>query len=146
MTHILIVEDDPDNREVAAVILRAAGYAVSSAGDALSGIRMAARAQPDLVLMDLALPRLDGWAATRLLQAHPSTRHIPVVAFTAHTTAEAAARARAAGCTAIIAKPFELDVFLNQIADVLRQQRLRSRQHRALVTPGVRSYAARREI
>lgn len=79
MAHILIIEDDHHNREMAELILRAAGHTVSSTGDAISGMRMAAYTQPDLILMDLALPRLDGWAATWRLKAYPPTRRIPVL-------------------------------------------------------------------
>jgi two-component system, cell cycle response regulator DivK len=144
MAHILIIEDDHDNREMAELILRTAGHAVSSTGDAISGMRMAAHTQPDLILMDLALPRVDGWSATRRLKAYPPTRRIPVVAFTAHTTSDATARARTVGCVAIVAKPFELDVFLNQIADVLREHAPRYRHRRSHGTRGVPSSAASR--
>lgn len=107
-------------------------------------MRMAAHSQPDLILMDLALPRLDGWSATLRLKAYPPTRRIPVVAFTAHTTSDATARAYTAGCVAIITKPFELDVFLNQIADVLREYAPRYRHRRSRGARGAPSNAASR--
>jgi two-component system cell cycle response regulator DivK len=128
MPHILVIEDYRDNRAVAELILRDAGYTVSSAGDGLSGIALAVQRQPDLILMDLALPVLNGWEATRRLKEHPATQHIPVVAFTAQLAQEAIARAHAAGCVAIVAKPFEIEVLLRQLVIILAQQRQTDRQ------------------
>jgi CheY-like chemotaxis protein len=119
MSHILVIDDYPDNRDVTQLILADAGHTVSSATDGIRGLYLAARDQPDLILMDLALPRLDGWAATQRLKAYPLTWHIPVVAFTAHVTQEEIARASAAGCVAVITKPFEIDTLLNIVATVL---------------------------
>ena len=121
MAHILVVEDTLDNREVAELILRDAGYTVLSATDGPSGIAAATITQPDLILMDLSLPRLDGWEATRRLKADPATRDIPVIAFTAHVLQDDEARAREVGCAAVIAKPFEIDALLDQIAAFLDQ-------------------------
>jgi two-component system, cell cycle response regulator DivK len=115
MAHILVVEDTHDNREVAELILRDAGYTVQSAVDGESGVSAAAAERPDLILMDLSLPWVDGWEATRRLKANPDTCDIPVIAFTAHVLEGDAERARAAGCAAVIAKPFDIDVFLHQI-------------------------------
>jgi CheY-like chemotaxis protein len=84
--------------------------------------------QPDLILMDLALPVLNGWEATQRLKAHPATQHIPVVAFTAHVAQETIARAYAAGC---VAKPFEIEVLLRQLAAILAQHRRPDRQRAA---------------
>jgi len=128
MAHILIVEDYRDNRNVVEFILRHAGYTVSSADNGLHGISLAAGVQPDLILMDLALPLLNGWEATRHLKANPTTRSIPVVAFTAHTAQEDRDHAFAAGCVAIIAKPFEIDLFLTEIVAVLAQAAGHERQ------------------
>jgi CheY-like chemotaxis protein len=121
MFHILVVEDYRDNREVARLILSDAGYNVSTAGDGLRGVQLAIQCHPDLVLMDLSLPRLNGWEATQRLKATPATRFIPVVAFTAHVLPDDLARAHAAGCSAVIAKPFEIDTLLNEIAALLAQ-------------------------
>ena len=122
MAYILIVEDTHDNREVAEIILRDAGHTVLSVADGASGMAAAARVRPDLILMDLALPRVDGWEATRRLKANPKTRDIPVVAFTAHVLHEDAERAREAGCAAVVGKPFEIDVLLDQIDKLLAEQ------------------------
>ena len=128
MATILLIEDSQDNRNVTELILMDAGYTVITAEDGLRGLGLATRARPDLIVMDLALPRLDGWAATRRLKAQPTTRHIPVVAFTAHVTPEAIARAEIAGCVAVVTKPFEIDTLLHTIARVLAQATSEQRQ------------------
>jgi two-component system cell cycle response regulator DivK len=128
MATLLLVEDFRDNRHVTELILAKAGHAVISAADGLRALHLAARDQPDLILMDLALPQLSGWTATRWLKANPATQHIPVVAFTAQVTPEALARAEAAGCVAVVTKPFEIDTLLQTIALVLAQSAPARRQ------------------
>ena len=123
MAYILLVEDTQDNRAIAELILRDAGHTVLSVEDGESGMAAATALHPDLILMDLALPYVDGWEATRRLKADPITRDIPVVAFTAHVLQEDAERAHAAGCAAVIAKPFEIDVLLRQIDALVPRQR-----------------------
>ena len=123
MAYILLVEDTQDNRAIAELILRDAGHTVLSVADGESGMAAAAALHPDVILMDLALPFVDGWEATRRLKANPATRDIPVVAFTAHVLQEDADRAREAGCVAVIAKPFEINTLLNQIDALVEQQR-----------------------
>jgi CheY-like chemotaxis protein len=119
MAHILIVEDAPDNRAIAELILQSAGHTVISIGDGASAVSIAAAIRPDAILMDLSLPQLDGWEATRRLKANPATSDIPVIAFTAHILPSDLERARAAGCETVIAKPFEIDVFLARIDSLL---------------------------
>jgi two-component system, cell cycle response regulator DivK len=129
MAHILIVEDAPDNRTIAELILQSAGHTVISVGDGASAVCVAVTTQPDAILMDLSLPQLDGWEATRRLKANPVTRDIPVIAFTAHILPSDLERARAAGCETVIAKPFEIDVFLAQVAALIDQHsHVRSRR------------------
>jgi two-component system cell cycle response regulator DivK len=122
MAHILIVEDYRDTRDVTEFILMETGHTVVSARNGPEGVSLARSTQPDLILMDLALPLLDGWRATRLLKADPRTRHIPVIAFTAQVDEEALGRALDAGCVAIVTKPFELEDLLGSVAGVLAQQ------------------------
>ena len=122
MAHILVVEDARDNRTIAELILQSAGHTVVSVGDGASAVAMAASTRPDAILMDLSLPQLDGWEATRRLKANPSTKDIPVIAFTAHTLPSDLERARAAGCATVIAKPFEIDFFLAQIDALLAEK------------------------
>ena len=119
MPHILIIEDYRDTREVTALILNDAGYTVTTAGDGLLGVQLAVQWLPDLVLMDLALPRMNGWDVTERLKATPATQHIPVVAFTAHVLPEDISRACVAGCCAVITKPFDIDALLTAIATML---------------------------
>ncbi len=136
MAHILIVEDSPDNRMIAELILRSAGHTVVSVGDGASAVGVATITLPDAILMDLSLPQLDGWEATRRIKANPATCDIPVIAFTAHILPSDLDRARAAGCATVIAKPFEINVFLAQIDALLNQHsHMRSRQVGAYGTP-----------
>src|SRR5204862_1043414 len=119
----------PDNRTIAELILQSAGHTVVSVGDGASAVCIAVTIQPDAILMDLSLPQLDGWEATRRLKSNPATCDIPVIAFTAHILPSDLERARAAGCATVIAKPFEIDVFLAQITALLDQRKLvRSRR------------------
>ncbi len=122
MAHILIIDDHRDIRALTELILLDAGHTVISAPDAVCGVQLAVYDQPDLILMDLALPCLDGWEATCRLKADPVTQHIPVVAFTVQITPDALARAGAAGCVTVIPKPFEIDHLLHEVAAVLAQQ------------------------
>ena len=119
MAHILVVGDDRDNRDMTERVLMDAGHTVVSARNGVQGVQLAACEQPDLILMDLRLPLLDGWEATRRIKANPATRHIPVVTCTAYVMQEELTEAVAAGAAAIIAKPFELTTLLNDIATVL---------------------------
>ena len=130
MAQILLVEDAPDNRNIAELILLDAGHTVICVGDGVSAITTAADLQPDVILMDLSIPRIDGWEATRLLKMDPLTSEIPVIAFTAHALPNDIERAHAAGCAAVIAKPFEIDFFLGQVNAMLRPEaNERSRAH-----------------
>jgi CheY-like chemotaxis protein len=122
VAHILVVEDARDNRTIAELILQSAGHTVVSVGDGASAVKVAASTHPDAILMDLSLPQLDGWEATRRLKANASTCDIPVIAFTAHTLPSDLDRALAAGCARVIAKPFEIDFFLAQIDALLRDK------------------------
>jgi CheY-like chemotaxis protein/signal transduction histidine kinase len=111
---VLYVEDSPQNRDIVRRYL-ANDYEVLEAEDGEHGIERALRDIPDLVLMDLSLPRLDGWEATRRLKADPATRHIPVIALTAHAGRDDQARAVEAGCIDYITKPLERDVLLGAV-------------------------------
>jgi CheY-like chemotaxis protein len=116
MGRILIVEDDPMLRDMLARILRRAGYATLSAANGAEGLAYARQLQPDLVLMDLVLPLLNGWEATRQLKASPCTAKIPVLVLSACLSEDDKARAIAAGCDGWISKPFRIQAFLEQVA------------------------------
>jgi two-component system cell cycle response regulator DivK len=102
---ILLVEDYDDAREMYRDYLEFAGFDVETARDGHEALEKARRVMPDLILMDLALPGMDGWEATRVLKKDPATRHIVIVALSAHALATEGERARMAGCDGFIAKP-----------------------------------------
>ncbi len=108
---ILLVEDEPDNRNLISQICDWLGYRLIEAVNGEEGIRIAMAVRPDLILMDLSLPVLDGWAATAALKSSPATIGIPIIAFTAHILPGERARALAAGCDEYISKPIELARF-----------------------------------
>ena len=105
MPRILIVEDNPANMKLASLLLRNVGHEALCAVDAESGLTLARAQQPDLILMDVQLPGMDGLAATALLKADPATSSIPIIALTAMAMKEDKEKTRAAGCDAYIAKP-----------------------------------------
>jgi CheY-like chemotaxis protein len=116
---ILIVEDNPLNMELASDLLEAAGYDILPAATAEEGIRLASTENPDLILMDVALPGMDGLSATRNLKEDPQTRSIPVVALTSHAMAGDEERALGAGCAGYITKPIDTRRFSTMIAGFL---------------------------
>jgi two-component system cell cycle response regulator DivK len=105
MARILIVEDNPANMRLASLLLLRVGHTVLCAVDAETGLTLARADQPDLIMMDIQLPGIDGLAATALLKQDPSTAAIPVIALTAMAMKEDQERAKAAGCDGYIAKP-----------------------------------------
>ncbi len=105
MAKILVVEDNPANMKLANLLLRRAGHTVACAVDAETGLTIARTEQPDLILMDIQLPGMDGLAATALLKRDPATAAIPVIALTAMAMKEDREKTHAAGCDAYIAKP-----------------------------------------
>lgn len=119
MAKLLLVEDNELNRDMLSRRLERKGYAVVCALDGQEGVNRARSDNPDLILMDMSLPVLDGWEATRQLKADAGTRTIPVIALTAHAMAEDEQRARAAGCDDYDTKPIELDRLLGKIRKLL---------------------------
>ena len=105
MARILIIEDNTANMKLASLLLRNAGHTVLCAVDAEAGLTLARADQPDLILMDIQLPAMDGLAATALLKQDPATAAIPVIALTAMAMKADQEKTRAAGCDAYIAKP-----------------------------------------
>src|ERR1700694_2187814 len=104
---ILVVDDSQDMRDLLQRLLERAGYRVVVAEDGQTSLTQAKRHHPDLVLMDLSLPDMDGWEAVSHLRKMPEFRSTPIIAVTAHVSPREAERARAAGCTAHIGKPFD---------------------------------------
>jgi two-component system, cell cycle response regulator DivK len=116
---VLVVEDYQDAREMYAAYLQFSGYRVAEAGNGLEAIEKARTLLPDIILMDLALPKMDGWEATRRLKADELTRHIPIVALTGHALAGHAEGARQAGCDAFVTKPCLPDALVAEIQRML---------------------------
>jgi two-component system, cell cycle response regulator DivK len=116
MARILIVEDNPDNMLLTVMLLESAGYTVLSAMDAEAGLTLARDERPDLILMDIQLPGMDGLQATALLKRDEATRAIPVIALTALAMKGDEERIRAAGCDGYIAKPMRIQEFLAAVA------------------------------
>ncbi|HEY0477480.1 MAG TPA: response regulator [Kofleriaceae bacterium] len=122
LPRILYVEDSPQNRDIVRRYL-ANDYEIIEAEDGEHGIERAVRDVPDLILMDLSLPRLDGWEATRRIKANAAVKHIPVIALTAHAGREDQTRATAAGCIDYITKPLEREVLIGAIKKHLPRSR-----------------------
>ena len=118
--HILVVDDSEDMRDLLQRLLERAGYRVVLAEDGQTSLTQAKRHHPDLVLMDLSLPDMDGWEAVRHLRKMREFRTTPIIAVTAHVSPQEEERAMAAGCTAHIGKPFDTRVLLQSIARLLK--------------------------
>jgi CheY-like chemotaxis protein len=115
MPKILLVEDNEMNRDMLSRRLERKGFQVLTAVDGAEGVALAVSAAPDLILMDMDLPVLDGWDATRRLKAEPATQSIPVIALTAHAMADDRDKALAAGCDDYDTKPVEFARLLEKI-------------------------------
>ena len=116
---ILIVEDNPDNRTLVTDILLAMEFTVIEAIDGQQGVDKAAEERPDLILMDLSLPQMDGWTATRAIKANPDLAHIPIIALTAHAMVGDREKALEAGCDDYISKPIDLRELQSKILHYL---------------------------
>lgn len=116
MAKILVVEDNPANMTLAVFLLKSAGHSIVTATDAEAGVALARAEQPDLILMDIQLPAMDGLQATGLLKSDTATRDIPVIALTALAMKGDEERIRAAGCDGYIAKPLAYKEFLATVA------------------------------
>jgi CheY-like chemotaxis protein len=119
MPRILLVEDQEMNRDMLSRRLKKRGYEVSIAVDGAEGVDKARSESPDLILMDMSLPVMDGWEATRTLKADEATRSIPVVALTAHAMSTDREKALAAGCDAYETKPVELPRLIETMEKLL---------------------------
>ena len=119
MATVLLVEDNEMNRDMLSRRLERRGYEVVVAVDGLEGVEKAASATPDLILMDMSLPELDGWEATQRIKENEATRGIPVIALTAHAMAGDREKALEAGCDDYDTKPVELKRLLGKIEALL---------------------------
>jgi two-component system cell cycle response regulator DivK len=116
---ILVVEDTEDNRQIIRDLLTNAGYVYIEAVTGQEGVDLAARERPDLILMDMQLPVLDGYEATRRIKADPALARIPVIAVTSYALSGDEAKTKAAGCDAYVAKPFSPRQLLAKIRELL---------------------------
>jgi two-component system cell cycle response regulator DivK len=117
---ILVIEDTEDNRRIFRDLLTHAGFELIEAVDGQEGVAMAIAQRPDLILMDIQLPIIDGYEATRRIKADPASRDIPIIAVTSYALSGDEAKARAAGCDGYIAKPFSPRQILATVRDFLR--------------------------
>lgn len=119
---ILIVEDNEDNQELMRFLLERAGYDVIAVQNGLEGVETARREKPDIILMDLSLPELDGWSAARQIRADDQLKRTPLIAVTAHTLPGDRRKALAAGFDSYISKPINIHMFDITVGKVLEQK------------------------
>jgi CheY-like chemotaxis protein len=114
-TRILIIEDNQDNLDLMRLLLERAEYEVFTATDGAAGLDIANKEQPEVILLDLAMPEMDGWEVARKLKNNILTKSIPIIAVTAHSFPKDRERALEAGCEAIIGKPFSVAKLIGEI-------------------------------
>ena len=122
MAKILIIEDTENNRVLLTRRLRPRGYDIITAADAEKGLPLVEGERPDLVLMDVGLPGINGWDATRQLKSNPATKHVPVIALTAHAMDGDREKAMAAGCDEYEIKPIDFNRLFEKIDRLLAQR------------------------
>ncbi|MGE5264978.1 MAG: response regulator [Acidobacteriota bacterium] len=120
VARILVVEDNPDNSDLVVDVLTLRGHEVIQAANGREGVEMARVRHPDLILMDISLPIVDGFAATEEIKRDPQLKPVPVIALTAHAMAGDEKRALAAGCNGYITKPIDIKTFANRIQAFLK--------------------------
>ena len=119
---ILMVEDTEDNRQIMRDLMSVTDYELIEASDGADGIAMAALHKPDLILMDIQLPVMDGYEAARRIKADPALKHIPIIAVTSYALSGDEAKTLAAGCEGYVAKPFSPRLLLAKIREFLPQE------------------------
>jgi len=122
---ILIVEDNMDNYELVRIVLERAGYDVFLAVNGRDGVDAARAQKPDLILMDMGMPEMDGWKATQKLKSDEETKTIPLYALTAHTLPHERKRALEAGCDGYLSKPIHMKGFLNVVEEALLVEKIK---------------------
>ena len=118
-TRIMVVEDQADNRRILRDLLSSVGYEILEAGTGDEGVTLATSQHPDLILMDIQLPGMDGYEATRRIKADPVLHHIPIIAVTSYALSGDDAQAFAAGCDSYVAKPFSPRALLAKVREYL---------------------------
>jgi len=117
----LVVEDNATNQEIVSRFLRREGHLVLQAMDGVAGVKSAQKQIPDLILMDLGLPEMDGWEAIRRIRSNSATAHIPVIALTAHSSLDEVKQAQEAGCDAFEVKPVDYKRLMKKIRAFVRE-------------------------
>ena len=128
---ILIVEDNMDNYQLVRFVLERAGYDVFLAVNGRDGVDAARAQKPDLILMDMGMPEMDGWKATEKIKSDEVTRAIPLYALTAHTLPHERKRAIDAGCDGYLSKPIHMKGFLNLVEEALLAERIKRERNNA---------------
>jgi two-component system cell cycle response regulator DivK len=123
---ILIVEDNEDNFQLVRFLLERDGFEVISAVNGKEGVETAMREKPDLILMDLSMPEMDGWTAAQKIKAEPETKAIPLLALTAHTLPGDRMRALEAGCDGYISKPINVEYLIKTVSSAIGKARKQS--------------------
>jgi CheY-like chemotaxis protein len=123
MARILIVEDNVDNYELVRFLLERAGHETRWASGGREGIQMAKQEKPDLIIMDLSLPEMDGWTATERIKTDAETNHIPIAALTAHTLPGDRKRALDAGCDSYLSKPINIALFNETVSKLIAKSK-----------------------
>ncbi len=118
---ILVVEDDRDNMGLISFILKREGYSVLEAYNGREGVQRAHQDHPDLIILDLAMPEMDGWTAASEIKSDPATQHIPILVLTVRSLAEDRRRAMEAGCDAYFTKPINVPLLMEHIASYLEK-------------------------
>ena len=121
--HILVVEDNLDNYELVRTILELVGYDTFLADNGRDGVNAARKQKPDLILMDMALPEMDGWNATKLIRQDPETAHIPMIALTVHTLPLERKRALDAGVDEYLSKPYDASQLIRLVESTLKNSK-----------------------
>ena len=127
-TNILIVEDNIDNYELVRFLLQRSGCEALWAHSGREAIEMLKTERPDLILMDLSLPEMDGWTATERIKSDPETKHIPIIALTAHTLPGDRKRALDVGCDGYLSKPVNIELFDETVQDALARAKEKVRR------------------
>lgn len=122
MTKVLIVDDNEDNRIVLQRMLKHGGYQVVSATNGSEALETAKNVRPDLVLMDLAMPEMDGWTATARMKAEEDLEDIPVIVVTGHVTGDEILRAQKVGCRDVVSKPIDYYVLMDKLKNYLHSK------------------------
>lgn len=122
MATVLVIEDNQENVDVVTRFLVKEGHRVLHAADGGQGVRMAKTQNPDLILMDLSLPEMNGWDATAVIRAHPPTAHVPIIAVSAHAFSEDVVKAMQAGCDSYETKPVVYPRLMRKIRALLGEE------------------------